>query len=198
MKKLHPTQIKLLEILKTNTNEGLTIREIQEILNLSSTSVAFHHLSQLEKKGYLKKNGSTDYQVLSSENEDLIYLNLYGLAECGPNGRIIGNNPIDKIPVSQKMVGLDLTDCFLVKANGNSMEPKIKTGDMVIAKKTNYAEEGSIVVCVNNEKSLIKKIEKRDGKIFLTSLNPEYSPIEAEEGKFVIEGEVKFIVSNVY
>lgn len=67
--------------------EPLTIREITEILNLSSTSVTYHHLMQLEKKGYIKRNPSnpSDYQILSDEERQLTYINLYGLAECGPN-----------------------------------------------------------------------------------------------------------------
>ncbi|HOV15040.1 MAG TPA: S24 family peptidase [Spirochaetota bacterium] len=200
MKKLHPTQIKLLEILKSNLNYSLTIREIQDLLNLSSTSVVHHHLCQLEKKGYLKKNNnnSVDYQVISPENEDLIYLNLYGLAECGPNGRIIDNEPLDKIPISNKMFGFDLSDCFLVKANGDSMQPKIYSGDIILAKKTNDADNGSIIVCVNNEKALIKKLEKKDGRIFLNSLNEKYESIIANKDNFIIEGVVKSVLSNSF
>ena len=92
MKRLHPTQKKLLVILKDNLDDPLTIREIQDILNISSTSVVAHHINQLEKKGYLKRNPNNpkDYQVLTDSPEKLItYLNLYGLANCGPKGSIL-------------------------------------------------------------------------------------------------------------
>jgi len=55
-KKLHPTQKKLLDILVKNTDDELSIRDMQEILDVSSTSIVAHHLKQLEKNGYLKKN----------------------------------------------------------------------------------------------------------------------------------------------
>ena len=44
MKKLHPTQQKLLEILKVQFEDPLTIREIQSKLDLSSPSVVHHHI----------------------------------------------------------------------------------------------------------------------------------------------------------
>ena len=77
------------------------------------------------------------------------------------------------------------------------MEPRIHDGDLVIARKTNTAETGSIVVCVNNEEGLIKKIHKENKKIILTSLNPAYPPFLAEED-FCVEGEVKQIISSKF
>jgi repressor LexA len=199
MKKLHPTQIKLLEILKKNIAAPLTIREIQEELFLSSTSVVHHHLQQLEKKGYLKRNpmNSGDYQILSDSESQITFLNLYGLAECGPDGRILDGNPIDRIPVSTKMLGFPSSDAFMVKAHGDSMVPKINDGDMIIAIKSNDASDGSIVVCVNNGKALIKKIEKHNDKIILTSFNEEFLPIVASREYFFIEGIVKKVLSDV-
>jgi SOS-response transcriptional repressor LexA len=49
-KTLNSTQKQLLDLLKENPHESHTIREFQEILNLSTTSLVHHHLKQLEKK----------------------------------------------------------------------------------------------------------------------------------------------------
>lgn len=197
MKKLHPTQKKLLDILKYNTNEPLTIRQLQNELNLSSTSVVHHHLIQLEKKGYLLRNPSnpSDYQIIEDSDKKIVYLNLYGLAECGPNGKILDGNPIDKIPISTKILNYSLKDAFLVKANGDSMTPKINNGDIVIAIKANIADNGSIVVCVNNGKSLIKQFYLNNKKILLKSYNPDFNIIETIPENFHIEGIVKSILS---
>ena len=48
---LHPVQQKLLSLLIKNSDEPLTVREMQGALSVSSTSVVAHHLTQLEKKG---------------------------------------------------------------------------------------------------------------------------------------------------
>ena len=50
MKALHPKQIKLLEILKTNISDPLTLDELADRLDVSGRSVVFHHLKQLEKR----------------------------------------------------------------------------------------------------------------------------------------------------
>jgi repressor LexA len=199
MKKLHPTQLKLLELLKRNSLEPLTIREIQEELYISSTSVVHHHLQQLEKKGYLKRNPSNpgDYRIISESDDEIAYLNLYGLAKCGPKGSILDGNPTDKIPLSKKMLGFNPEDAFLVRASGDSMSPKINNGDLVVAKKTNEVSDGLIAVCVNYDEVLIKKIKINDGKIFLLSLNENYQPFEASREYFNVEGVVKKVLSDI-
>jgi len=195
---LHPIQKKLLNLLIKNIDEPLTIREMQDILDASSTSVVAHHLKQLEKKGYLKKNPANprDYQILKDAPEKQItYLNLYGLAHCGPSGSILDGDPIDRIPISTRLIAFPSAEAFMVKAKGNSMEPKINEGDLVIARKTNDADSGSIVVCVNDGEAMIKKIKKEERNTILISLNPKYQPFLADKN-FRIEGEVRGVISN--
>lgn len=198
MKKLHPLQEQLLELLTKNIDDPLTVREMQEQLSASSTSVVAHHLSQLEKKGYLKKNpyNSKDYQVLQSPERGITHLNLYGLAQCGPNGSVIEGDPIDRIPISTKLLTFSANDAFMVKAKGDSMEPKIHEGDFVIAQKSSEAIDGQVVICVNDGEALIKKIKKSGSNYFLFSLNQKYEPFIANEDAFHIEGVVKGVISN--
>ena len=195
---LHPIQKKLLELLIKNTDDQLTIREMQNILDASSTSVVAHHLTQLEKKGYLKRNPANprDYQILENGPEKQItYLNLYGLAHCGPNGSVLDGNPVDRIPISIRLISFPSAEAFMVKAKGDSMEPKINESDFVIARKTDDADSGSIVVCVNDGEALIKKINKEGRNIILISLNPKYQPFLAARN-FKIEGEVRGVITN--
>lgn len=194
---LHPIQKKLLDLLTKNIDEPLTIREMQDILDISSTSVVAHHLAQLEKKGYLKKNpyNPRDYQVLKGPEKQITYLNLYGLAHCGPNGSILDGSPIDRIPIPTKLLTFPSADAFMVKAKGDSMQPKINGGDLVIARKTPDADSGSTVVCVNDGEALIKKIQKEKNKeVLLISINPSYPPFLATKD-FRIEGEVRGVIS---
>jgi len=195
---LHPIQKKLLKLLVKNTDEPLTIREMQSFLNLSSTSVVAHHLRQLEKKGYLKRNpyNPRDYQILKDAPEKQItYLNLYGLAHCGPNGSVLDGNPIDRLPISTRLLSFSSAEGFMVKAKGDSMEPKINEGDFVIARKIDDADNGSVVVCVNNGEALIKKIKKEKDGVILISLNSKYQPFLSSDD-FRIEGEVKGVITN--
>lgn len=196
---LHPIQQKILELLEKNSQEPLTIREMQNIVGATSTSVVTHHISQLEKKGYIKKNpyNPRDFQILKTPEKEIAYLNLYGLAACGPNGSVLDGDPIDRIAVSTRFIPFSSSQAFMVKAKGNSMLPKINSGDFVIAKKTNKAEDGEIVVCVNKGEALIKKIkiEKCGKEIILVSFNSEFQPFLAAQD-LVIEGVVKGIITN--
>jgi repressor LexA len=76
------------------------------------------------------------------------------------------------------------------------MSPKINDGDLVIAKKTNAVQSGAIVVCVNDEEALIKKVHKDKRTCILISLNPKHSPFSAAQD-FRVVGEVKGIISYV-
>ena len=195
MKNLHPVQKKLLQILKQNITDPLTIRELQKELSASSPSVVHHHIQQLEKKGYLRRNpnNSKDYQVLYDSPEKAIsYLNLYGLAQCGPSGSILDGNPIDRIPIASRILGFSSSEAFLIKVKGNSMSPKMNDGDLIIVQKAKDAKSGAIVVCVNNGETIIKKIQKSN-EMILISTNQSYEPFVAAED-FRIEG----IVRGVY
>lgn len=200
--KLHPIQEKLLKLLKENEFEPLTIRELQEELGVSSTSIIQHHIFQLEKKGYLRRNPSNprDYQVLADTPERTVtYLNLYGLAQCGPNGSLLDGDPIDRVPIATRLLGFSSAEAFLVKARGKSMLPKIHEGDLVITKKSTVADNGNIVVCVNNGESLIKKLQiinfPSGQKAYnLISLNQDFQPFPASED-FRVEGIVRGVLS---
>ncbi|NQT29185.1 MAG: repressor LexA [Candidatus Saganbacteria bacterium] len=197
-KRLHPVQKKLIDLLAKNIDDPLTIRAMQDRLGLSSPSVVAHHLSQLEKRGYLKKNphNPRDYQILKNAPEKQItFLNLYGLAHCGPNGSILDGNPIDRIPISSRLLTFAASEAFMVKANGDSMKPKINDGDLVIAQKTKRIENGKIVVCTNDGEALIKKIRREKRTVILISTNHDFPPFIASDN-FKIEGEVKGIISN--
>ncbi|WP_406683198.1 winged helix DNA-binding protein [Seonamhaeicola sp. MEBiC1930] len=196
MNDLHENQVALLELLNEQIDNPLTIRQIQEALNFSSSSVVAHHIQKLEQKGYLKRNphNPRDYQIFLNPEKPIIYLNLYGNAQCGKNGTILDGNPQDKIPIASRLLKFPANDGFIVTAKGNSMEPFIKEGDLVIAQKKNNAENGEKIVCVYGEKVLIKKFFKHNDTITLTSLNSEHHPPIIVDDYFKIEGIVKNVL----
>jgi repressor LexA len=201
MLKLHPVQERLLFLLKANHESPLTVRELQEELQVSSPSVVQHHILQLEKKGYLRRNPTNprDYQVLSDSPDKLVtYLNLYGMAQCGPKGSLLDGDPIDRVPISTKILGFPSSEAFMIKARGDSMQPMIKEGDLVIVKKTSDVNDSQIAVCVNNGEVLIKKIQRIKDRnrvrYNLISLNDDYQPFLADEN-FKIEGIVRSVLN---
>ena len=66
---------------------------------------------------------------------------------------------------------------FALKIKGDSMEPRIKEGDVVIVRKQSTVENGEVaVVLINGNDATVKKFHKTDVGIKLLSTNPQYDP----------------------
>lgn len=196
---LHRSQQLLLELLSGAPEEPLTIRQLQEQIGASSTSVVAHHLQQLERKGYLKRNpyNPRDYVVVEAGPEaEVAVLNIYCAARCGPGGSILDGAPVDRMPIASRLLSFPASEAFMMRARGHSMLPRINEGDLVIARRAAEPRDGRVYVCVNDEECLIKLVRIVGGKIFLESLNAAEYPIFAAAGDFRVEGEVKQIISG--
>nr|DAM46157.1 MAG TPA: Repressor protein CI [Caudoviricetes sp.] len=67
---------------------------------------------------------------------------------------------------------------FGLRIKGNSMSPRIQSGDVVIVRVQSDAESGDIVIAkVNGDDACCKRLQKHDEGISLISLNPEYGPM---------------------
>lgn len=198
MKELHPKQVEILKILKKNSQNPLPIKQLKDEAGITSPGVFYHHLEQLEKKGYLKKNpnNSKDYVIMDKPENNVVYIANYGRAHCGPNGSILEDEPVEQIPIASSLIRFSASDAFIVQAEGDSMTDKIKHGDLVIAKKQKFAEPGDIVVCVYNMEAKIKRYSSQNGIILLVSENRAYDPIPVLNPEdLLIEGVVKNIIS---
>lgn len=197
MQDLHKNQLSIFRLLQDNQDNPLTIRQIQTTLDLSSPSVVLHHIQKLETKGYLKRNPSNprDYQIFLSPERPIVYINYYGYAQCGSSGTFLDGNPIDRIPIASKLLKFATEDAFIVKAKGDSMQSQINEGDLIIAQKSNVATNNDIVVCVLNNKVLIKKYFKQHNTVTLISLNSSTHPPIIVNENLNIEGIVKNVLS---
>lgn len=67
---------------------------------------------------------------------------------------------------------------FGLRIKGDSMEPRICEGDVVIVKKQEDADTGDIVIaCVNGDSATCKRLIKYPDQIVLMPLNNKYDPI---------------------
>ena len=198
MRSLHPKQAQLLSILKTNISAPLTMEELAERLNVSSKSVVFHHIKQLEKKGYLKRNPANprDYIVLKDPERNVIYLNMYGMAKCGPEGTILDGTPTRIVPVDPSMIYFPACKGFMVEAKGDSMENLISPKDWLIVEQSNQAKNKDVVVCVNDGEVMVKRFTQDGENVILQSENPHYNPIVADKTSFHVEGIVRSIIKR--
>ena len=165
MKKLHPTQKQLLKLLTKLSGEGYTIRELQDSLNLSTPSLVFFHLQQLEKKGYIERNpmNPADYRVRQPPEESGLFLvNLYGLARCGPSGTILSGDVEERLELPPQFLGVNLQNPFFVRAHGDSMEPRYFAGELLYVNPNRPVTKNCFVaVELNDGQGLIKQFVRR-------------------------------------
>ena len=83
-----------------------------------------------------------------------------------------------------------------LRVKGNSMEPKISEGDVLIVRIQSDADSGDVVVAlVNGEDATVKKLIKQPTGIVLQPFNPAYEPMyftheQARDMPVVIWGKV--------
>lgn len=85
-------------------------------------------------------------------------------------------NIIDTEEISEEMARTG--EFFGLQIHGDSMEPRMWEGDVVIVRQQNDAETGDIVIAlINGNDATCKRLTKYSGGIALTSLNSKYDPI---------------------
>lgn len=67
---------------------------------------------------------------------------------------------------------------FALKLKGDSMEPRMANGDVVIVRKQDNIESGEVaIVMVDNQEATCKKVVKHSDGLVLISNNPKYAPV---------------------
>lgn len=125
-----------------------------------------------------KIDGNVDVSISShkkSRKNNITTISVYGRVAAGiPLEMIEDIIDTEEIPEELAKTG----EFFGLQIHGNSMEPKMSEGDIVIVRKQNDAETGDIVIAtVNGTDATCKRLKKyRDG-IELIATNPSYKPI---------------------
>ena len=97
-------------------------------------------------------------------------------------GRIDLNRDLIKHPLAT----------FYIRVEGDSMEPRIHEGALLIVDRMVEATEGSIVIARIGSEFTVKRLHlEQDGQIWLLSENEAYPPIQiTEEMDFEVWGRV--------
>lgn len=95
-----------------------------------------------------------------------------GSVRCGPGG-LAYEEPLG-------IEGADVAnaeDYFYLRAEGDSMEPQVFAGDLVLVHKQPDVESGEVaVVVLNGDEGMLKKVIKKNGAVILQSYNPAHPP----------------------
>lgn len=145
--------------IETGTND-IVQSKVVEFANILDTSVAYLMGWENTPKSSKRKG---------------VVINVLGRVAAGVPIEAI-ENVIDTEEITEELAKTGTF--FGLQIHGNSMEPKMSEGDIVIVRQQDDAESGEIViVTVNGTDATCKRLRKyRDG-IELVSNNPSYEPI---------------------
>ncbi len=201
---LTPRQFQILNFIKSEIiNKGYppSVREIGKAVGLSSSSTVHSHLSQLEEKGYIRRDQTKPraIEILDRDNYDIPKKEISHIPIIG---KITAGEPIlaveniqDTFPLPNEFLGEG--EFFILSVSGNSMiEAGINDGDFVVVRKQSYCKNGDIVAALLEEEATIKRFFKEANGIRLQPENSAMEPIITKDVKIL--GKVVALYRKIY
>jgi repressor LexA len=173
-----------------------SFEEICHGMGLSSLATVHKHISNLEKKGLLKR----DY----NRSRSIDVLPIRGLFRRQPKpadialpllGRIAAGQPIEAVENPETLSLGDITrskDVFVLQVKGESMRDEhIVDGDYVLVEKAESARDGEIVVAlVERNEATLKRLFREGTNIRLQPSNSAMKPIIVPAKSVQVQGRV--------
>ncbi len=190
LQKLKPKEQKVLDYVKkfkAQNGYAPSVRDVCRDLDYKSTSTVHMYLNRLERLGYIvKEDGKSRAITLVDDAPSICAVPVLGTVAAGMP--ILAEQSYDGyigyIPESKPA-----DELFALRVKGESMiEIGIFDGDIVIAEKTCYAENGEIVVALIENEATVKTFFREDGHYRLQPENSSMQPIISDE--VVILGKV--------
>ncbi len=183
MEKLKPKEQKVYNyIVNSVKNNGFapSVRDIMRDLGYKSTSTVHMYLNRLDTLGYIRKEDGKS-RAISVVNEDMPTVSAVRVL-----GTVTAGQPILAEETFEGYIGyigrIPADEMFALKVKGESMiEVGIMDGDMVIAEKTCYAENGEIVVALIDDEATVKRFFRENGHYRLQPENSTMKPIIVDE-----------------
>jgi repressor LexA len=182
----------------TKNGYSPSFEEIGDGLGLSSLATVHKHVTNLEKKGLLRR----DY----NRSRSIDVLPVRGLfkrqTQKAPSeialpllGRIAAGQPIEAVENPETISLGDITrskDVFVLQVKGESMKDEhIVDGDYVLVEKTESAHDGEIVVAlVEGTDATLKRLYREGVNIRLQPSNVAMKPIVVPAKSVQVQGRV--------
>ena len=163
-----------------------SVREIGAAVGLRSTASVSYHLQALQEKGLLQSPGSKGRKRAIVTTVRPGQIPVVGVVTAGL--------PILAVENQEGFLSWDGDPgCFALRVRGDSMiNAAILSGDLVVVRPQQSADDGQIVVARIGDEATVKRLRRRGGKIWLMPENDNYAPIDGTEAELI--GIVKAVV----
>ena len=163
-----------------------SVREIGAAVGLRSTASVSYHLQALQEKGLLQSPGAKGRKRAIVTSVRPGQIPVIGVVTAGL--------PILAVENQEGTLCWDGDPgCFALRVRGDSMiNAAILSGDLVVVRPQQPADDGQIVVARIGDEATVKRLRRRAGQVWLMPENDNYAPIDGTEAEII--GLVKAVV----
>ena len=163
-----------------------SVREIGAAVGLRSTASVSYHLQALQDKGLLQNPGAKGRKRAIVTSVRPGQIPVVGVVTAGIPILAVENQ-------EGTMAWEGDPSCFALRVRGDSMiNAGILSGDKVVVRPQQNADDGQIVVARIGDEATVKRLRRRGGEIWLMPENDNYAPIDGREAELI--GIVKAVV----
>ncbi len=218
---LSDKHVRILEFLAKYLEENdrpPSIREICSEVGISSTSVVNYDLDQLEKRGYIIRDGRVSRGLRLTEKVkevlgafgDLFRIPILGpiaaglpLPDLQPGMTFYTENEANAVEIARSLLPAKEkgNDLYALEVKGDSMiDAMINDGDIVVMKPAVEANNGEMVAVwlPENNEATLKYFFKEKDRYRLQPANPTMEPIYVNKNKpLEIKGKVVMVIRKM-
>jgi repressor LexA len=191
MDDLTPRQQRIVEFIRrTVQDRGYppTVREIGEAVGLTSSSSVHAQLANLQRKGLLRKDPAKPraIEVAGARPRGSAAVTVPVLGRIAAGAPLLAEENVeDHVAVDAGLTGDE--EHFALRVAGESMiDAGILDGDLVVIRRQDVAEDGSIVAAQvpgpAEEEATVKRLHRRGRRVTLVPENPTMEPFDLPEG----------------
>ena len=174
-----------------------SFEEIARQFTFASLATVHEHLTNLERKGYIRRNHneSRAIEIVPPKGQT-------GATELPLLGLVAAGQPIEAISGDETLAVPDELlprrgRSYVLRVRGDSMVGEhIQDGDFVVVQERNQADNGQTVVAlVDGSSATVKKFYREPGGwIRLQPANPNMAPLRLNERDVIVQGVVVGVI----
>ncbi len=155
-----------------------SVREIGAAVGLRSTASVSYHLQALQDRGLIQSPGAKGRKRALVTGARAGQIPVVGVVTAGL--------PILAVENQEGSLSWDEPGCFALRVRGDSMiGAAILSGDLVIVRPQQTADDGQIVVARIGDEATVKRLRRRNGQVWLMPENDNYQPIDGSEAELI-------------
>jgi repressor LexA len=184
-----------------------SIRDIQDKLKISSTSVVAYNLRKLEERGLIERDNKVSRGIkMPGESMQVVPPPVAAMRRVGLAGTIAAGQPIpvpdqgeteEYVDVPSDLVPDRIKDVYALRVKGNSMiDALIADGDIVLMRYQETAENGQMAAIrvIDRNEVTLKRIYFEGNQVRLQPANPTMDAWYEPAGNVQVQGRVVGVV----